>query len=105
MTDEPMAAVALQRIQDHIDGCAHNYAAMTETFIEVKDAIKDTNKLLLSFISFVALTVVTFAGYTYVQQESLARQLADARAAQAAAVQQIPEKTVQKLTGSLPPIP
>lgn len=103
MSDEPKADLALQRIQDHIDACSKNYGSMNSTFGEIRDSIKATNKLLISFISFAVFTVVAFAGYSYTQSQSLASQLAAARLQQAQAVQQIPDATVEKLNATLPP--
>ncbi len=102
MSDEPLAVRALQRIEDHIEACSTNYGTMIATFKEVKDAIKDTNRLLMSFIAFVIATVVGFAGYTYVQNQALASALAASRAASAVAVSQIPSKTAEAVTAKLP---
>ena len=103
VTDEPMALRAIQRIEDHIEACSQNYGAMTATFTEVKDAIKDTNKLLFSFISFVVITVVAFAGYTYVQQQALASQLTAARISQAEAISRIPQVTADRVVAKVAP--
>ena len=99
--DEPQAALAMQRIQDHIEACSRNYQAMTDTFVDVKNAIKNTNQLLQGFIGFVVVTVVAFAGYTYVQDQALASQLAESRAKQAQAIQQIPDVTASKVVSKV----
>lgn len=91
----------MQRIQDHIDACTHNYVEMGRTFEQIRDSIKDTNKLLMGFIAGVIAVVVTFAGYTYVQQQALGAQLAQYRQASTNAISQIPNETVRKL-GAIP---
>lgn len=88
----------MQKITDHIDACSTNYESMRETFREVRDSIKNTNKLLLTFITGVLAVVITFTGYTYVQSQVLAQQLAAARAQQAAALAQIPDKTAKAVS-------
>lgn len=97
MTDEPVALRAMQRIEDHIQTCSRNYDTMTSTFTDVKNAIKDTNRLLMSFIAFVIVTVVGFASYTYVQNQTLANQLTDARIRQSQAINAIPDVTASKV--------
>ena len=105
MGEEVTAAMAMMKIEDHIDSCAQNYAAMTGTFKEVRGAIRDTNRMLIAFIAAVFGTVVVFAGYSYVQDQSLHEQLVQARvsaATAATAAQEIPDKTVQKLQAIRP---
>lgn len=97
---EPKAELALQRIQDHIDACAKNYGVMADTFTEVRDSIKSTNRILQAFIAFVVATVVTFAGYTYTQDQSLNVQMTDAKVAASIAAansQKIPDETANKI--------
>lgn len=101
MSDEPLAMRAMQRIEDHMAACADNYTAMTRTFTDVKDAIKDTNRLLMAFIGFVIVTVVSFAGYTYTQNTALAAQLAQTRAVQAQTLSQIPDVTASKVAATV----
>ena len=100
MADEPLAAQAMQRIQDHIDACSHNYVAMRDMFDDLKGAIANTNKLLLGFISGVVAVVVTFAGYTYVEQQTVASQLAESRSQTADAIAQIPAKTARAISAT-----
>lgn len=101
MTDEPVALRAMQRIEDHIQTCSRNYDIMTSTFTDVKNAIKDTNRLLMSFIAFVIVTVVGFASYTYVQNQTLANQLTDARIRQSQAINAIPDVTASKVAAKV----
>jgi secreted protein with Ig-like and vWFA domain len=93
--DEPLAAQAMQRIADHIDACSHNYGVLNDTFVQVRESIKNTNKLLITFMTGVAACVITFAAYQYTQSQALAAQLAESRSATASAIQQIPVKTAQ----------
>ena len=95
--EEPLAALAMQKIQDHLETCSHNYDVMSQTFRELRDSIKDTNKLLIGFIGGVFAVVVTFAGYTYQQSQTLSTQLQKARIANTQAIAQVPELTAQKL--------
>lgn len=101
MSDEPLAVRAMQRIEDHIAACSRNYDTMTDTFTDVRNAIKDTNKLLTAFIGFVVVTVVGFAGYTYSQNSALAAQLTEARIRQAQAISQIPDVTASKVAAKV----
>lgn len=93
----------MQRISDHIDACSRNYSTMEGTFGEVRDSIKALNRLLMGFIGSVFATVVIFAGYSYAQTQTLATQLASARAATAAQVAAIPGKTARAVSATLPP--
>lgn len=82
--------LALRLITDHIKDC-------TIARQNTADAIGDVKKLLVGFIAAVFTTVVVFAGYSYVQQQSLAHQLQQAQIQQAAAVAAIPDRTVRQL--------
>lgn len=87
--------MALRLITDHIADCA---IARQNT----AGAIKEVRNLLVSFIGAVFVTVVSFAGYSYMQSQALAKQLTEARISQAQAVSQIPDKTAAAVAAKLP---
>ena len=63
------------------------------------------NKITLGFMVAVLGTLVTFTGYSYVNGQTLANQLALARYQQAQATAQIPEKTAEAVQAKLPQTP
>lgn len=82
---EPTSREVLIALNAHIDAC---------TFM---------NKLTLGFMAAVLACLVTFTGYSYVNAQTLAAQLAMARDQQAQAVQQIPEKTAEAVQAKVAP--
>lgn len=84
-------AMALRLITDHLAECASERR-------DTKNAIKDVRNLLLGFIASVFAVVITFTGYTYVQAQTLAQQLAATRAQTASQISEIPGKTAQAVS-------
>lgn len=87
-------SMALRLVTDHIKECA-------EERRETKNSIKDVRNLLIAFMGVLGTMLITFAGYTYVQAQTLQSQLADARAKQAEAVSQIPAETAKQVGATL----
>lgn len=90
MGDPSDGTTALALITGHIAEC-------TQARIDTKEAIKDVRNLLITFIGAVMLVVVTFAGYTYVQQQSLEHQAQAAQAATLNAIAQSHNDTVRAI--------
>lgn len=82
--------MALRLITDHVQDC-------TRARQNTASAIKDVRDILLRFIGGVIAVVVIFAGYTYAQQQSLAKQLEESHAQQAQQIEQIPDQTIERL--------
>ena len=101
--EEHDGVLALRLITDHIQDCTRARNDTKDAIGGTMDAIKDVRNLLVSFIAAVGGVVVIFAGYTYVQAQTVQAQLTQARIAQATATAEIPEKTAEAVRAKLPP--
>ena len=58
------------------------------------------SKIHVGFMGATFSAVMVFAGYTYVQSQDLARDLAKARMENATALATLPDRTAKRLTGN-----
>lgn len=91
MSDDGDAGVtALALVNAHMRDCV-------QARIDTKSAITEVRNLLIVFIGAVFVVVVAFAGYSYVEGQTVAKQLTDAKLAAVQAVHQTAAETVEKL--------
>lgn len=93
--NENDGTMALRLITDHMRECISERR-------ETRTAIEKLSNLFVRFISGLIASVLVFGGYYFVQSQTLANQLATARATQTQAISQIPDETAAKVAAKLP---
>lgn len=95
MGDPSDGTTALRLITDHIIECKDERRETRALIGELKD-------LFIKFISGLIACIIVFGGYYFIQSQTLASQLTQARAQQAEAVSLIPSRTADAVAAKLP---